>query len=201
MGKAIEKLSIEEQEARQRLPGYSDAIGRPMKFPALVVEQALWEMAANGNSATRASRALEEAGIVNPSTGGAISPRTIRDWARKIFRNRYHEIVVEGVRELEEIVASKNIDLAIRQGEAEQSALAQTLAGLPHATAVEASQVLRNINQAKTANVDKALQIRGRGHAPSVEQGLKEVVQVLKSLKLVEQDEVVDADVVEEPAA
>ena len=193
--------AIPEHEVERRLPGYySRRVGRPNKYPPEVVEQALWEMAAAGSNAARASRQLYDHGITQayPEAGGLpIPPRTIIDWAHKTYRNRYSEMKVTSVRQLEELVAQRGMDFALTMHEAEAEALRQTLAGLPNATAVEASRVLSDLSKSKQIQVRNALELRGQGAVDQLTQTLDQVLSELKGLGLT-REEPVDAEVVDD---
>jgi hypothetical protein len=174
-----------------------------MKYPPEVVEAALYEVAAHGNNVARACETLKDRGVTQsyPKDCGRAIPRAVvADWVRKRFRNRYHEIVSSSTRQLEEVVAQKGIETAIQIGEAEQEALRQTLAGLPDATAVEASQILRNLTQSKAQQIDKAHAVRAFGVAEQASHSLKELVTGLKSLGLIvdNDEDVHDAEVIED---
>lgn len=175
-----------------------------MKYAPEVVEQALYEIAACGGNVTRAVRNLHDRGITQayPKDGGAPIPVTVvREWKLKRFRNRYHELVTVQAREREAIVSSRGIDLAIQIAEAEQEAVKQTLAGMSDATAYEASQILRNLTQSKRTQVDQAHAIAEQGQVEKVSQTLDHVVEGLKRLGvLVDDDQVTDAEVVDDDA-
>jgi hypothetical protein len=197
--------AIPAEEVEARLPGYHDHVGRPLKYPAEVVEAALYEVAAHGNNVARACEALKDRGITQsyPEDCGRAIPRAVvSDWVRKRFRNRYHEIVSSSTRQLEEVVAQKGIETAIQIGEAEQQALRQTMAGLPDATAVEASQILRNLTQSKAQQIDKAHAVRAFGVAERTSHSLEQLVTGLKSLGLIvgDDDNIHDAEVIEDDA-
>lgn len=191
------------EEVEARLPGYYDHVGRPLKYPPEVVEAALYEVAAKGNNIARACETLKDRGITQsyPEDCGRAIPRgVVAEWVNKRFRNRYHEIVSTKTRELEEVVARDGIELAIQIGQAERDALKQTMAGMADATAVEASQILRNLTQAKAQQVDKAHAIRGQGIADKASKTLEQIAAGLKQLGLVVDDEedVHDVEAVEE---
>jgi hypothetical protein len=193
---------IPEEEVAVVLPGYYDHLGRPLKYPPEVVEATLYEVAAHGGNIARACQALADRGITQayPSDEGAPLPRSVvSEWVKRRFRNRYHEIVTTGTRELEEVIAQQGVNFALQAAEGQQEALKQTLAGLSDANAIEASQVLRNISQARSGEIDKALALRGRGPADKVSKSLQELTQSLRRLGLVvdDEDDVQEAEVVE----
>ena len=164
--------------------------GRPLQYPLALVERCLWETAAAGGSATRAHAVLSEQGL------DPLPPRrTIQNWTTGRFRNRYHEMLSEQARDLEEIVAAQATANAIRMGDAEQDALRQTMAGLSMASGVEASMILRNISQSKAVQVDKAQLLRGRPTQINAERSLDELARALERLGLVEStaEEITDA--------
>lgn len=131
--------------------------GRPFEYPAEIVERALWAMALEGGSATRAFRRLEaEYPDVTPPP-----PRTMRNWRRR-FDIRYQEVTVTRAKDLEELVASQNVSFALRAADVQEEALRRVQAGLGTTNAVEASQVLRNVAQSAQSGVQISAQLRGR---------------------------------------
>lgn len=172
-----------------------------MKYPPEVVEAALYEVAACGNNVARACQVLKDRGVTQayPADNGRALPRdVVAQWVKGRFRNRYHEIVSTQARELQEVVAAKGIDIALQIGEAELQALRQTTAGLSDATAVEASMILRNLGQSKAVQIDKAKQIRDVGIQEKTANSLDEIVKGLRALNLLDDDDVHDAEVVED---
>jgi hypothetical protein len=191
-------------------PGYNDHLGRPKKYSDEAIEKALWELAAAGGNANRASQALFDMGITQDEEdlariergeevqGRPIPSRTLRYWKNTSHRNRYHEIRHTGVRELEERIAEDGIDLASEIMVAEQQALRQTMAGLPHASSAEAAQILRNLSQSKDLQVKQAMAIRGQGQAKKDSETLEQIARELKRMGVPVMEEPVDAEVIDE---
>jgi methionine synthase II (cobalamin-independent) len=186
-------------------PGLTDhhpSHGRPYKYSPETIERCLYEVAACGGNANRAAQVLQEAELFGPE-GKPIPARTIRSWVTGPFRNRYQEIVQAKAKALDDIIKDTARANAIRFGEAEQEALKQTLAGLSHANAVEASTVLRNVSQAKKTSVEVTGAI---GLRPLLEQQSEDLMAIAKSLERMQvmkiryegdEPEPVDAEVVE----
>ena len=161
------------------------------KFPLELIERILYEVAAQGGNCTAAKRTFDELNEHRAEQGedkiDLPSVRTIRHWITGPFRNRYHEIVSDSARQLEELVAAQGVSLAISIGTAEEDALKQTLAGLANANGVEASQILRNLSQAKGTAIDKAQLLRGRPTQISgTDDTLEALARELQKLGIVE---------------
>lgn len=152
------------------------------------IERALWEAAASGGSAHKAHIAMKDAGWgeLEDSAGLGVPPaRTIRDWIRGSFRNRYQEILEGGVKEFEELLAQQATGFAIRAGEAQGEALKQTLAGLANANGVEASQILRNVAQSRKMAVDESGELRRRPFRRQADESLAQIAKELEGLGVV----------------
>jgi hypothetical protein len=189
--------------------------GRPYKYPMATIEAALWEAAAAGGSAHKAHLALKERGFGDEPEG--VPPaRTIRDWIKGSFRNRYAEILEGGVRELEEAMAQQATAFALRAGEAQIEALRQTTAGLAAANGVEASQILRNVAQARKMGVDESGELRRRPFRREADESLLQIAKELEGFgilkisegiadqqvrRLAEEEQIVDAVAVDDPPA
>jgi hypothetical protein len=168
------------------------------KFPMELVERVLYEVAGNGGNCSATLRAFQAANEDRIERGEEPvelpSLRTIRHWITVSFRNRYHEICADSARQLEEIVAAQGVENAIAMGKAEADALKQTLAGLSNANGVEASQILRNISQAKGTAVQTSQLLRGRPTVITAETPLEQIARELQQLGIVEV--ITDAEVV-----
>lgn len=164
---------------------------------AEIVDRALWAVALEGGSATKASRRLHDEGL-------ELGASTIRYWFKNSHRERYAEIVTERRRTLDQHIAQGATALALELQEAESRAVKQTLAGLAMSNGVEASQILRNLSVSKDTQVRTAASLRRTWSEESSAQSLAEIAAELKALapgviKLVEDDvveEVSDAEVV-----
>jgi hypothetical protein len=142
--------------ARDYFPVPGDG-GRPIKGSAEEVETCLWLLAKNGGSATRAAKEMYDClGWTH------ISRENIRDWATGRFKARYEQIRTEKATDIEELVASRAMEMAVAVSDVEDTALKRVQATISEANAVEASMILRNLTQSKATNVDKAGQLRGR---------------------------------------
>src|SRR3954454_12714382 len=109
---------------RQRLPPddpYSKSLPA-LRYAREVIERALYEVAFQAGNTRKAQQALAAVGIHVPY-------RTMHDWVRGRFRNRYQEIAT-ATNELRERIARDTLDLAIDLAAGEKEALRQTLAGL-----------------------------------------------------------------------
>lgn len=160
------------------------------KHPPEVIEKALFEMAACGGSANKAAQSLRDQGL-------EISAHTIREWKRGPFRNRYHEIVSTHQRDLDSIIAAAQTENIVTMLDGEREALKQTMAGIANANGVEASNILRNIAQAKRYAVQNHSEITGRPRQERQSQSLQTIAAALARMGLVETQEPVDAEVVE----
>src|SRR3954454_12749057 len=124
---------------RQRLPPddpYSKSLPA-LRYAREVIERALYEVAFQAGNTRKAQQALAAVGIHVPY-------RTMHDWIKGRFRNRYQEIATKATDELRERIARDTVDLAIDLAAGEKEALRQTMATLGDLNAVEASMVLRN---------------------------------------------------------
>ena len=179
---------------RQLLPGHlATARSRghgTFKYPMDLIERCLYEIAAAGGNATGAKRALDQENQHRLERGEeplSLPPvRTMRYWVTGPFRNRYHEICADQARELEDIIAAQGVENAIAMGEAERSALKQTLAGLANANGLEASNILRNISMAKGTAVQTSQLLRGRPTVIHAETTLDQLARELKQMGVVE---------------
>jgi hypothetical protein len=123
-----------------------------------------------------------------------------------MFRVTYHEILRTKVDELDELMAQQAQSAALQMGEAMDDALRVTLAGLATSNGVEASQILRNISQARSAEIDKAAQLRGRDFGSQMVKSLADVARELQALGAVrvrdtlEDGRVIDAEAESEDA-
>lgn len=171
------------------------------------VEMALWQLALDGGSYTRAARSLDEM-KVRGLNGRPIPRSTIELWAKSRFKNRYHEIRTKRVADLDEALALDAQAQAQRLGRAVDSATRQTLAGIAGANGVEASQILRNVAQARQSEISNSMQLRGTDPESKKARSLADIAKELNGLgnfvKVVSEDDdgvVVDAELVEEREA
>jgi hypothetical protein len=169
-------------------------MARPLSQPEDVIETAMWCLALEGGSPTRAvMRLREQHGIED------VSRENIRDWSKGRFRARYEEIRSSRASEIEELVAANALERAIAMDQAEDQALRQVQAGLSSANGVEASMILRNLTQSKAANIDKAGQLRGRASFSPAGNGFEAILKGLQNAGLISVESPVDATVVDEP--
>lgn len=178
---------------------------KQLSFPQWLVEKCLYEVAAHGGNlraGMRTVRAELEDHIDDDGEKLRIpTDESVRLWRNGKLRNRYSEIASGSALVLEERIAQGAIERALALEEVEDRATKQTLAGLADATAVEASQILRNVTQSKTANIDKAAMIRGRGAFAMAERSLEQIAEALQRIGvMVADDPLVDAEVIEDPA-
>src|SRR3954470_21036823 len=158
---------------RQRLPPddpYSKSLPA-LRYAREVIERALYEVAFQAGNTRKAQQALAALGIHVPY-------RTMHDWVRGRFRNRYQEIATQATDELRERIARDTIDLAA----GEKEALRQTLAGLADLNAVEASMVLRNLSTSKGINLDQEGKLRGRAGVVVDHRGFEDLAEALLRL-------------------
>lgn len=170
------------------LPGDAPA---DIDYPADVVEKALWAAALHGGSYTKAHKVLFDQGIVVPR-------KTIEHWAKVTHRNRYQQIrTVEYDRLMVEIAAEMTDNAASAQ-EVEKRALERTLQGVDSADPLEASQILRNVSQARSSMVQQAQLLRGRP-TENVNVTLTDLAKELEQLGVVQYSEpTLDVEVVDE---
>ena len=185
-------------------PGVEDHQVPQRQWPIEKIERALWEIAAQGGSCTKAWRVLTDEGMEH--NGQPITRNTLQYWKLKSHRNRYHEIKQGGVQQLEELIAMAATERAIQLGEAEDRAIGQVLAGLTGANGVEASQILRNLSASKQVQEQTIRGIRGRASEESVARSLEDVVKELRRIApgvvtVTAEEPVVDAEVVAEAEA
>ena len=158
-----------------------------------VVAAALWEIAAAGGNCARALRALEQRFEQEVRDGLRLpTDRTLRNWKTGTYRNRYQELLQGSAKELEELVAQKGIDFALRAQQAKVDALAQVEARMGSLDAVEASLVMRNLAQAEAVGVQQAGQLRNR---PGFgERDVRDVDQIAAALARLNVVKLVDAE-------
>jgi hypothetical protein len=181
------------------LDHYSDA-----KWPADFIDRMLWEVAISGGQVRRGYNSLVKAAVERHGEKAALdfpAERTVREWVQYRYRNRYNELLKQKAEELDERRAQDASTLSVQLRDAEERALAQTLAGLGDANGLEASMILRNLSQSKRMNSDVIVAARGLPALQTVGEGLMEIARGLSRLggvTVVDQtgEEIVDANVV-----
>lgn len=165
-----------------KAPGLSDHLdGAGDLYPPELVERALWEVAAHGGNVSAATASLREAGV-HRMDGRPIPRTTLNNWKKKVYRNRYHEILRTKVTDLDEQVAQQAQANALKLGEAMDDTLRVTMAGLVGSSGVEASQILRNIAQARNMEITKSQELRGSDPGSRVARGLEDIAKELQGL-------------------
>lgn len=145
--------------------------GRPPLFGPEVVEEVLWEIAVCGGNCARAlqqlreSRAAAIAGDVDEHQAAELTSdlptaETARRWIRGRYRNRYFEISNGRARELEERLATRQVQRAMQLHEIEEQAMDQIAGRMGGLDAVEAAKVLQSVAAAKKMATDSAQSIR-----------------------------------------
>jgi hypothetical protein len=186
--------------------------GRPLGYTPAEVDLALRCLARVGGSSTRAIelyrqtevRAQENAivdGVArDPMT--VPSAKTLRTWREGRFHGRYLEILSELGPEIEDQIAGHNLELALGQHRVEAQAMKVIESKLNSTDAVSASTILRNVSQAKAANIQHAQALRGTSEGHAQARSLEEVARAISRLPGVTVDGLVeDADVVPDAPA
>lgn len=170
-------------------------------FGMQMVQRCLWEIAANGGSLTKAHRSLERQEI-HTENGKPPAINTLRKWKNVTYRNTYETILRTEANRIDELLSQQAQANAIALGDAVSDALEVTLSGLALANGVEASQILRNIAQARQIEIDKSMQLRGEDPVSRAANSFKDAMRELAGLgvvKVVEEDVekgYIDAEVV-----
>jgi hypothetical protein len=146
-----------------------------------LIMKALWEIVAHGGNVAAACRSMQAQGFTN-SRGQPINRRTMQKWKESTYRNKYEEMRVRKSRELDELLAADAQANAMKLGKAMDVALTQTMAGIAGANAVESSQVLRNISQARQGELQQGSALRGTDSRSKVARGLSELASELAGL-------------------
>jgi hypothetical protein len=175
------------------------------RWSAEFIDKCLWEVAAAGGNVTRAHQQMQRWAMSQMEETGETpdlpSDRTLRDWVSNSHRNRYHEVQHQKVVEMDEMIAQTGSRLAVQLAEAEERALKQTLGGLASASAVEASQILRNLSLSKKVQVDSSIQLRSQAVGGIDVRGINELAAAIVRAGAGElAGDVVDAEVVEAPS-
>lgn len=178
-------IEIVDGAARSaNLPGLNDHERSKVDeelHPVELVERALWEIAAHGGNVSAACRSLDQQGI-RRSDGRKIPRSTMSDWKTRQYRNRYQEILRVRVKDINEVLGIQAQANALQLGAALDDSLRVTLAGLAGANGVEASQILRNIAQARNMEITKAQELQGTDGASQIARGLKDIADELAGL-------------------
>lgn len=161
-------------------------VGAPLEHTPEVVEQVLWEVAVCGGNAARAIRQLNDHALDEQTGISYPRPETVRRWIKGRFRNRYFEICQARSRELEEHMAARQMERAVRQDEMERDLMDQIAGRIGGLDAVEASTVLRNVNAAKKNNVDGALGLRRQKREAEDSRSLRMIGEGLRRLGVAE---------------
>lgn len=119
---------------------------------------------------------------VRRSNGSEFSRSTLGNWRRKVFRNRYSQMRRLKMDEVDRVTVEASQDLAQQIAEIEGRAVKQTAAGLAHADAYEASQILRNLSQSKKMQIDGATQLRGEAVAREQTETMTNVLKEIAGL-------------------
>lgn len=169
-----------------------------------LVSRALWALVECGGSETKAQSLLEQEGVKRQD-GEPIKRSTLGNWKRQTFKHRYTDLRTRKMNAVDEILVTGAQALAIKMGEAEESALKQTMAGIADLNALEASNVLRNVSASKQIQLKGALELRGQEVEREGNQAMERVLKELKGLKVVHVREeahgIIDAEVVDESGA
>jgi hypothetical protein len=151
-----------------------------VSWPIEAVDKALWTIALCGGSVSAAHQILEEEGP--PEGCEMITRQTLNNWRSRYFRNRYHEIIGQRTRELDQVIADDSSVLAQRIAQSEERAVKQIDSGLPHATAAEAAQILLSLSRSKQVQLQEARTIR---EAPLRQQRENTIERLAASLERV----------------
>jgi len=183
-------------------------LGARSPYSAELIDYALWMVAIEGGSASRAHNRMIAEHEENPKhemyKAGVPTRQVMTKWSRITYKNRYTELLNLRHREMDEAIASEAQVIAQQIASAEVAAIKQTQAGIAGANGVEASQILRNLSQSKQVQLQQAGLIRER---PLVERQADDIHSIARSLndlagghvvEVVTAEDVRDAEVVED---
>jgi hypothetical protein len=139
-------------------PGSSAEVAnwRSWKFNGEDVETALQVLAGVGGVYKKAERVLAEIGL-------EILAQTLSEWANHKFPDRYHAILRERGREIEELAASKAREAVIKAQTAQNLAIEQTIERLEaNDPRVDPSQAAQRMAVVMGINNDHNLKLTGR---------------------------------------
>jgi hypothetical protein len=142
------------------------------------VEICLWETVLCGGNVAKAMQNLRAEYEDDPDKDAAELPypETVRGWKRGKHRNRYHEIATGRARELEDALANRHIERAIRLDDLESEAIARVQGGIADVGAVDAANILRNVAAAKKLSVDSATALRRAANGQTGDERSIEVI-------------------------
>jgi hypothetical protein len=150
-------------------------------FPLELIQQCLWQIAASGGNVAKAHEALVEQGVTGPE-GKPVSMSALRKWKKSTYKGGYHQILTEYAEKLDEILARQATENAIELGDAVDKALARTLSQLATANGVEASQILRNVAQARDVELRSRASLQGRDPASRIARTMEDAMAELKGM-------------------
>jgi hypothetical protein len=137
------------------------------------VERGLFALAICGNAA-EAERQLA-------ATGHKIPRTTLGHW-KVTHAERFREISSKHTKQIREVIAQEQIEIAHAAGEAERVAIAKTKGELEDGSVKDASTAGRNLAVQKGIALDHSLKMRGEPTVVHEHRQAKDIVKALKRL-------------------
>ena len=157
------------------------------------IERGLNEVALCAGNTHRAHRQLEDRGLQIPRP-------TLEKWTSRQHVERYERIREQVLPRIHAKLAAESEDLARAYAEAEHATLERFREELPNLRAHEAAGAVRNLATSRGISTDKANLLRNRPTAVVEHRQAEDIIRRLQAVGVLEEDELIEGTVEEEPA-